>query len=205
MQETWKEIKGFNDYHISSDGKIRKHDKTIKKYIKTDGYVQCTLYKSKDKTIYKKYIHRLVAEAFIPNPNNYPCVNHKNGIKTDNRVENLEWCTYSQNMTHAVATNLLRKRYGQENKLSKEYVELDENYNFIREFTGSREENKKLGYSKDTIQRCARGKTLKTHNKIYLLKEEYYFEDVEKTKQQHILNHEKYKKGGIYYEKRKRN
>ena len=77
---------------------------------------------------------------------------------------------YISNKGSIVKTNLYKKRYGENNKLSKKYVELDINYNFIREFIGAREENKKLGYSKDTIQRCARGRTLSTHNKIYLFK-----------------------------------
>lgn len=68
------------------------------------GYLQVALTKNnKTKTV---LLHRLIAEHFIDNPNNYPCVNHKNGLKDDNRIENLEWCTKSENTLHAFNNNL---------------------------------------------------------------------------------------------------
>jgi len=60
------------------------------------------------------YVHKVVATLFIPNPNNYRCVNHKNGIKTDNRIENLEWCTHKENTTHALKTGLIKILVGQQ-------------------------------------------------------------------------------------------
>lgn len=65
----------------------------------------------------KEYVHRLVAMAFIPNPNNYPCVNHKDGNKKNNIATNLEWVTYSQNTTHAYKLGLEKKRFGGDHPL----------------------------------------------------------------------------------------
>lgn len=93
--ETFKKIEEFSNYSVSKLGNVR-NDKTgriLKTYTKPSGYMQVQLGR---KTI-PQYIHRLVAKAFIPNNDNKPQVNHKNGIKCDNKVENLEWVTASEN------------------------------------------------------------------------------------------------------------
>lgn len=93
--EIFTKINGYNNYSVSDLGNIR-NDKTgriLKFYIKPSGYKQVQLGR---KTV-PQYVHRLVASAFIPNTLNKPQVNHKNGNKGDNRVENLEWVTASEN------------------------------------------------------------------------------------------------------------
>lgn len=107
--EEWKDIPNYDGlYKVSNLGNIKsfntktnhKEPINLKQTMdRKNGYLTVSLCKDKVQKIYR--VHRLVAEAFIPNPNNYPIINHKDGRKQNNNVNNLEWCTYQQNIIHS--------------------------------------------------------------------------------------------------------
>jgi ribosome-binding protein aMBF1 (putative translation factor) len=107
--------KDIGNYIVHSDGKVwsKRYNKFMNPCISNRYYLK-TKIDGKNKTI-----HKLVAEAFLPNPNNLPEINHKSGIKTDNRVENLEWCTSSNNAKHAVDSGLRKYKKGSKHHLCK--------------------------------------------------------------------------------------
>lgn len=105
-KRVWKDIEGFEGlYQVSNDGKVRslgnnksRKTKILKQVTNNCGYKLVGLYKNGKGKFYT--VHRLVAQAFISNPNNWPQVNHKNEVKDDNRVCNLEWCTQEYNCNY---------------------------------------------------------------------------------------------------------
>lgn len=110
MKEIWKTVVDFEDYKISSLGRIKNtRDEIIKPWNDSHGYEDIKLYKNK-KSFHRK-IHRLVAEAFIPNPENKPQVNHIDGDATNNNSENLEWVTAKENINHLKATKGISNQF----------------------------------------------------------------------------------------------
>lgn len=97
-KEQWKKIP-MSNYSVSNKGRVKndKSGKVLKQQIRNN-YYAVRLYINGTNKLYD--VHRLVAEAFIPNPNNYPCINHKSEVKTENFAENLEWCDYQYNCNY---------------------------------------------------------------------------------------------------------
>lgn len=148
-EEIWKEIAGFEGlYAVSNKGKVMnlKSGKVLKNLVNTHGYARVGLCNGNGTKRKMIRVHRLVAQAFIPNPNNLPYVNHIDECKTNNDVTNLEWCTASQNTRHSVYKKCCRIN------------QLTLDGEFIRQWESSHEIERKTGYNKSNIIQCCKNK-----------------------------------------------
>ena len=151
--EIWKSCPGFETlYEVSTFGNVRskKTNKPKKGRDNGHGYLSVAIYKNNKCS--NKYIHRLVAETFIPNPDNKPQVNHKNGNKGDNRVENLEWCSSSENAQHAI--KVLKTKPGRGSRKAKNIRCIETN----EVFYSSLEFRRITGLDGTAIRNCLCGK-----------------------------------------------
>ena len=183
VQEIWKDINEFEGiYSISNFGKVKSHrrsfvqkhrsgkiynniipDCILKPILGKRGYHTVSL--QLNKKIKRTTIHRLIAIHFIPNPENKPHINHKNGVKTDNRIENLEWCTNQENIQHSYDFLNRRKRKfkkGKEHHMARKVKQLSINGDYLRSFDTMTDAEKYTGIPKTQITAVCRKKRTTT-------------------------------------------
>lgn len=194
MEEIWKDIKGYEGlYQVSNFGRIKgmekickscygstsiKKERILKNRINNkNGYYRVTLYKEDGKKDF--YVHRLVAETFIPNIDNKPAINHKDGDKGNNNVDNLEWVTYKENTNHAWKTKLIvmtekHKNTNIENgmKLAKKVIQYDRQMRKLAEYNSLSEAGRINQIKESGISRCCRGLIKQAGGYIWRYKEE---------------------------------
>jgi hypothetical protein len=164
LQDNMKQFRNTN-YYITKDGQV--FNKRTKGYrqvilgIDRDGYNKVGLSHKGVRTFYR--VHRLVAECYLPNPNEYPQINHINGIKTDNRLENLEWATQSGNINHGYKNGLIPS--GEKSHMSKlKKVDIDfirENYEYKSKTHNSKTLGKMFGVGHSQILKIVKNKLWK--------------------------------------------
>lgn len=157
MSEIWKPVVGYEGlYEVSNTGKVRSLNYLGKGIVKvlrpsnTNGYLQVWLSKNGKRKIC--YVHRLVAETFLDNPNSLPVVNHRNEKKSDNRVENLEWCTQKYNVHYSDIWN---------NKGKTGYrpiLQFTKSGEFVKEYPSLCEVERQTGIRRCNIYLCCRGR-----------------------------------------------
>lgn len=162
MKETWKDIKDYKGlYKVSSCSRILgiKYNRILKQRLKR-GYSNICLCKNGIKREYR--VHRILAIAFISNPDNKPYINHKNGIRDDNRLENIEWCTNSENQLHSyqklgrVHPRPTLGKTGVLCKNSKSLYQLDLNGMLIKIWGSTADVTRELGFNNISLA-CTRG------------------------------------------------
>ena len=168
MQEIWKDVVGYEGlYQVSSLGRIKsllRYKRILKPQKNIHGYLKVSLYKNGKCKIFN--IHNLVANAFIENPNNYKYVNHKDENKTNNRVENLEFCSFYYNLMYGTRVQRIAK------KNNKPILQFDLEGNFIKEYESITQASKELNNSLNNISQCCLGRSRTSKGYIFRFKDD---------------------------------
>lgn len=175
MAENWKQVPivGYEGYEVSDTGKVRsniirtkwggftkrKSQKELKQDITNDGYCRVTL-NCGEKGCKHFSVHRLVALAFIPNPQNLSEVNHKDENTMNNRVENLEWSSRVYNANYGTIKQRESKKHTNHPKKSKSVIQMRSDGTFIAEYPSINEAVRKTGISEKGIGRCCMRKAM---------------------------------------------
>lgn len=196
--ETWKQVKGYEGmYEISNLGRLKSVERKVKnkngyrlikekmlKPIKNNKGYYC--YGLRNKTGLKMILlHRLLGEHFLDNKNNYPCINHKDGNKLNNHIDNLEWCCYKHNINEAYRLGLndytyhdnfkhdyWKGKYGKEHNCSKPIFQYDKNGNFIKEWESITKASDETNINYCSISNNCRGKQKSAGGFVWMFKEE---------------------------------
>ena len=161
-------IKSLDTYRKGKNGSIRFcKGKILKPGTTKNGYLLVGLYKNGKVKFH--LIHRLVAEAFIPNPNNLPEVNHKDENKLNNNAENLEWCDRLYNARYGTGIERQKKKQLNDIKKSKSVLQYDLEGNFIKEWKSTRECGRN-GFNQGNVAACCRGELKKYKDFIWRYK-----------------------------------
>lgn len=172
----WKTIPILDGkYEASDDGRVRKKSTQNELYQETNklGYKTVKIQTNYSRKHYR--VHRLVAFAFLPNPNNYDVVNHKDENPSKNCLENLEWCTQKYNSRYGTLPNRASKSHSGkpcQNHLEKAVIQYDLKMNFIAEYESILSASKATGIDKSNIKKICTGKTKKPRKYIFKFKEE---------------------------------
>lgn len=178
--EVWKKVEGYDNYEVSNTGKVRTHNYMNRGETREmspsscRGYLQVNLFKDNKQKCMR--IHRLVAEAFIPNPNNLREVNHIDGNKENNNVENLEWCTREENLAHEHRTGLGDKaRAGLIRSFEarrRAVIAIPQNGGAKMEFVSIQEAGRRLNIEATKICACLKGRAKSASGFVFEYKEE---------------------------------
>lgn len=193
MEEIWKDIPGYEGlYQVSNLGRVKslntiinckgangidthlRKGRVLKQCLDSKGYYFVGL--SKNSIVKFKRIHKLMMDVFVPNVNKLPCINHKDGNKLNNTLDNLEWCTYSWNTKEAFRLGLNKSatkgKYGKDISYCKPIMQFSKDGTLIKEWASATEVKHELGYQDNNIRAVCRGVRKYAHGYVWKFKKD---------------------------------